>query len=53
MMDAELVVMLTYLDLQGVAIAPNHGLDDIMVDVAASRLDYKQLALLLQDLQAA
>lgn len=45
-----LVVMLTYLDMQGINIAPNSGLDDLMVSVASSEIDYKQLAQALQDL---
>lgn len=45
-----LVVMLTYLDMQGVNIAPDSGLDDLMVDVASSSIDYIELATILQDL---
>lgn len=43
-----MVTMLTYLDLQGIEIEPDHGLDDTMVEVAAGGMDFKQLAQHLQ-----
>lgn len=45
-----LVTMLTYLDLQGINIPPNHGLDDTMVDVASGKLDFIALSLHLQQM---
>lgn len=45
-----MVTMLTYLDLQGIEIEPNHGLDDTMVAVASGKIDFKQLAQHLQNL---
>lgn len=45
-----MVTMLTYLDLQGVEIEPNHGLDDKMVDVASGKLNFMQLSQHLQQL---
>lgn len=45
-----LVVMLTYLDMQGVEIKQNSGLDDLMVEVASSQLNYQQLADILKTL---
>ncbi|MDY4280203.1 MAG: type II toxin-antitoxin system death-on-curing family toxin [[Pasteurella] mairii] len=45
-----LVAMLTSLDLQGIEIEPNHGLDDTMVEVASSTIDFKQLSMHLQNL---
>ncbi len=39
-----LVVMLSYLDMQGVSIAVDTGLDDLMVKLASSEIDYKILA---------
>lgn len=39
-----LVVMLTYLELQGVTIAQNTGLDELMVKVATKQLDFYGLA---------
>ncbi|UNU73644.1 type II toxin-antitoxin system death-on-curing family toxin [Moraxella nasovis] len=45
-----LVVMLTYLDMQGINIAPNSGLDDLMVKVASSEMNYTHLADILKDL---
>ncbi len=46
-----MVTMLSYLDLQGVSIAVNCGLDDIMVAVAAGYIGFKELACLLAELQ--
>ena len=40
--------MLTYLDLQGISIVPDQGLDDLMVDLAAGKIDFRQLAEMLQ-----
>lgn len=45
-----MVTMLTYLDLQGVSIQPDQGLDDIMVDVASGKVDFLTLAQYLRDL---
>ncbi|WP_249960854.1 type II toxin-antitoxin system death-on-curing family toxin [Histophilus somni] len=45
-----MVTMLIYLDLQGIEIKPNHGLDDTMVEVATGTMDFKQLAQHLQKL---
>ena len=45
-----LVTMLTYLDLQGVEILANHGLDDTLVDVASGKLDFISLSHHLQTL---
>ncbi|MBE7395154.1 type II toxin-antitoxin system death-on-curing family toxin [Pasteurella multocida] len=45
-----MVTMLTYLDLQGIEIPPNHGLDDTMVDVASGKLNFLQLSQHLQQL---
>lgn len=45
-----MVTMLTYLDLQGIEILPNHGLDDTMVNVASGKLDFLQLSQHLQQL---
>ncbi|HHF6577190.1 TPA: type II toxin-antitoxin system death-on-curing family toxin [Haemophilus influenzae] len=45
-----MVTMLTYLDLQGVEIPPNHGLDDTMVEVASGELNFLQLSQHLQQL---
>ena len=42
--------MLTYLDMQGINITPNSGLDDLMVRVASSDIDYWELADILKDL---
>ncbi len=39
-----LVVMLTYLELQGVTIAQNTGLDELMVAVATKQLNFYGLA---------
>lgn len=43
-----LLTMLTYLDLQGISIVPDQGLDDLMVDLAAGKIDFRQLAEMLQ-----
>ena len=43
-----LLTMLTYLDLQGISIVPDQGLDDLMVDLAAGKIDFRQLAEILQ-----
>lgn len=43
-----LITMLTYLDLQGISIIPDQGLDDLMVDLASGKIDFKQLAQALQ-----
>ena len=43
-----LLTMLTYLDLQGISIVPDQGLDDLMVDLAAGKIDFRQLAGMLQ-----
>ncbi|WP_448977222.1 type II toxin-antitoxin system death-on-curing family toxin [Neisseria sp.] len=43
-----LLTMLTYLDLQGIGIVPDQGLDDLMVDLAAGKIDFRQLAEVLQ-----
>ena len=43
-----LLTMLTYLDLQGISIVPDQGLDDLMVDLAAGKIDFRQLAKMLQ-----
>lgn len=45
-----MVTMLTYLDLQGIEIPPNHGLDDTMVDVASGKLNFVELSHHLQQL---
>lgn len=45
-----LVTMLTYLDLQGIDIPPNHSLDDTMVDVASGKLNLFSLSHHLQQL---
>lgn len=45
-----MVTMLTYLDLQGVDIPPDHGLDDTMVDVASGKLDFIALSQHLQQM---
>lgn len=45
-----MVTMLTYLDLQGISIQPNHGLDDTMVEVASGELNFLQLSQHLQQL---
>ncbi|ARC03961.1 type II toxin-antitoxin system death-on-curing family toxin [Neisseria gonorrhoeae] len=45
-----LLTMLTYLDLQGISIAADQGLDDLMVDLAAGKTDFKQLAEMLRRL---
>lgn len=45
-----LITMLAYLDLQGVSIPPDTGLDDTMVAVAAGQIDFKTLARHLQKL---
>lgn len=45
-----LVVMLTYLDLQGIALKPDCGLDDVMVAVASGQMDWRQLSHHLQTL---
>lgn len=45
-----LLTMLTYLDLQGISIAADQGLDDLMVDLAAGKTDFKQLAEILRRL---
>lgn len=45
-----MVTMLTFLDLQGVIIPPNHGLDDTMVDVASGKMNAEALSQHLQDL---
>lgn len=45
-----MVTMLTYLDLQGIEIEPNYGLDDTMVDVASGKLNFQQLSQHLQQL---
>lgn len=45
---AALLTMLTYLDLQGISIVPDQGLDDLMVDLAAGKIDFRQLAEMLQ-----
>lgn len=47
-----MITMLAYLDLQGVSIPPDTGLDDIMVAVAAGETDFKALAQHLQTLSA-
>lgn len=39
-----LLTMLTYLDLQGISIAADQGLDDLIVGLAAGETDFKQLA---------
>ncbi|AAF41325.1 TPA: type II toxin-antitoxin system death-on-curing family toxin [Neisseria meningitidis] len=39
-----LLTMLTYLDLQGISIAADQGLDDLIVSLAAGETDFKQLA---------
>lgn len=44
-----LVTMLTYLDLQGVSIVTDVGLDDVMVDVASEAIDRDRLARFLVD----
>ena len=43
-----LVTLLTYLDLQGVEIPPNHHLDEVMVKVAAGEIDFLRLSAYLQ-----
>ncbi|MDO5059157.1 MAG: type II toxin-antitoxin system death-on-curing family toxin [Neisseria sp.] len=48
-----LVTMLVYLDLQGISIPPDTGLDDTMVAVAAGLMDFEALALHLQELATA
>ncbi|HHF1669770.1 TPA: type II toxin-antitoxin system death-on-curing family toxin [Haemophilus influenzae] len=45
-----MVTMLTYLDLQGISIQPDHGLDDTMVEVASGELNFLQLSQHLQQL---
>ena len=45
-----MVTMLTYLNLQGIDILANHGLDDLMVDVASGKIDIDQLSHRLQTL---
>ncbi len=45
-----MVTMLTFLDLQGVIIPPNHGLDDTMVDIASGKMNAEALSQHLQDL---
>lgn len=45
-----MVTMLTYLNLQGIDIATNHGLDDVMVDVASGKIDAIALSQYLQSL---
>ena len=42
--------MLTYLDLQGISIAADQGLDDLIVSLAAGETDFKQLAKTLRRL---
>lgn len=45
-----MVTMLIYLDLQGVQIKADHGLDDVMVDVASGKMSRKELSQHLQTL---
>lgn len=47
-----MVTMLTYLDLQGVEIQADIGLDDIMVDVASGKLTFYQLSQYLQQVSS-
>lgn len=48
-----LVTALTYLSIQGFDIPRNRQLEDIMVDVANSELDYRELADLLYSIYVA
>lgn len=48
-----LVTMLTYLDLQGIEIPPDHGLDDAMVNIASGDWDFSQLSSYLQRITSA
>lgn len=45
-----MVTMLTYLDLQGIEIPANLGLDDVMVDVASGQINFQQLSYHLKQL---
>lgn len=44
-----LVTMLTYLDLQGISIMADVGLDDVMVDVASGAINRDKLAEFLME----
>ena len=44
-----LAVMLTFLEIQGVSIQDNTGLDDLMVDIVESQDDHEILAQKVSD----
>lgn len=45
-----MVTMLAYLDINGISIEPDCGLDDLMVKVAAGEVDYQELAQKLSEI---